>query len=98
MMVFVAVCGMVTVDSAYSEMLDQQGKLVPSIRRVNSEYIVVSMFGQSAAINTRELGEDWEELQETVVDNLDGAVTAVRETLGIEEEERNYDAFEAHIL
>lgn len=97
-MVFAAVYGFVTVDSAYSDMLDQEGKIVPSVRRVNSQYVVVSMLGKSAAIDTKQLGEDWREFSNNVVDNLDAAVKNIRETLGIEKEKINYDSFQVHLL
>lgn len=97
-MVFAAVYGFVTVDAAYSDMLDQEGKIVPSIRRVNTQYVVVSMMGKSASIDIKRLGEDWHEFSNNVVDNLDAAVKNIRETLGIEKEKINYDSFQVHLL
>lgn len=41
------------------------------------------MFGKTASINTTELAEDWNEINNTVTAKLDTAVGNIREFLGI---------------
>lgn len=97
-LVFAAVYGFTAVDEAYSDMMDQTGKVSPHVRRVNSEYVTLSMFGQTAAINTKELKENWGEINKTVTANLDLAVSEIQEFLGIEEPEPDYSVFHTEIL
>ncbi|WP_027399352.1 hypothetical protein [Anaerovorax odorimutans] len=97
-LVFMSVLSVVTVDSAYSDMLDQEGKLIPNVKRLNTNYLSISMFGKSEEINIKELEENWNKISTIVVSNLDSFVTNVRKTFGIEKEEINYDAFKPQLL
>jgi ABC-type Na+ efflux pump permease subunit len=99
-LVFAAVYGFTAVDEAYSDMMDREGKVSLHIRRVNSEYVTLSIFGQTAAVNTKELKEDWEDFSDTVTAGLDRAVGHIHTFLGIEdqEKERDYAVFKTEIL
>lgn len=97
-LVILAVFGFTAVDEAYSDMMDQQGKITLNVRRVNSDYLTISIFGQSAAINIQELQDNWNEVSEKVTGGLDNAVGEIREFLGIEEYEPDYTTFNTEIL
>ncbi|HWQ80472.1 MAG TPA: hypothetical protein VN381_16715 [Anaerovoracaceae bacterium] len=97
-LVFAAVYCFTAVDEAYSDMMDREGKVALHIRRVNSEYVTLSMFGQTAAVNTKELKADWEDFSDTVRSGLDDAVGHVRTFLGIAEPEQDYSVFKTEIL
>ncbi len=97
-LVFAAVYGFVAVDEAYSDMMDQPGKVALHVRRVNPEYVTFSMFGQTAAVNTRELKEDWREFSDTVTVGLDRAVLGIQGFLGIEQQPPDYSVFKTEIL
>jgi hypothetical protein len=97
-LVFTAVCGIVAVDEAYSDMMDQEGKIVPQAVRVDEDLVSFSMFGQTAVINVTELENDWNGVSIKVADRLDTAVTHIQSFLGIKEEERDYSVFHTQIL
>lgn len=97
-LVFAAVYGFTAVDEAYSDMMDQTGKVALHVRRVNSDYVSLSIFGQTAAINTSDLKEDWREFSHTVTANLDQAVLGIQNILGMQEPERDYSVFKTEIL
>ncbi|MEL7655957.1 MAG: hypothetical protein AAGU75_08620 [Bacillota bacterium] len=97
-LVFASVYGFTAVDEAYSDMMDRAGMVSLHVRRVNSEYVTFSMFGQTAAINTKELKENWGALSNTVTGNLDIAVAEIQDFLGIQEPERDYSVFNTEIL
>lgn len=97
-LVFAAVYGITAVDEAYSDMMDKEGKIALHVRRVNSDYVTFSMFGQTAAVNTTELKQNWSNFSNTVTANLDEAVGTIRVFLGIVEPERDYTVFKTEIL
>lgn len=97
-LVILAVYGFVTVDESYSDMLDKDGHVGLNVRRVNSEYVTISIFGKTGAINTRELREDWGQFSDAVVSRLEGVTDRVKSTLGIKEEERDYNVFKLQML
>lgn len=97
-LVFTAVYGITAVDEAYSDMMDKEGKIALHVRRVNSDYVTFSMFGQTAAVNTTELKQNWSNFSNTITANLDEAVGTVRVFLGIVEPERDYTVFKTEIL
>lgn len=97
-LVYAAVYGIIAVDESYSDMMDQDGKIAPHVRRVNSDYVTFSMFGQTAAVNTTKLNEDWGDFSNTVTSGLDVAVVHIQDFLGIEEPERDYSVFKTQIL
>lgn len=97
-LVFAAVYGITAVDEAYSDMMDQEGKIAPHIRRVNSDYVTFSMFGQTAAVNTKELKHDWSDFSNRITANLDDAVVNIQDFFGIKEPERDYSVFKTEIL
>ena len=97
-LVFLAVHGFTAVDEAYSDMMDQEGKVALNVRRVNSEYVTVSIFGQSAEVNIKEMKEDWSAFSRKVTKGLDHTVAEIRDLLGIEEPERDYSVFNTEIL
>lgn len=98
MLVFFAVYGIVSVDRAYSDMMDRDGLLTPQIRRVNSDYVSLSMFGETVSVNKTELAADWEDITRTVTAKLDTAVLRTREFLGIQEDQIDYSVFKTQIL
>ena len=97
-LVFMAVYGIITVDQSYSDMMDQDGKIAPEIRRVNPDYVSFFFFFKTAEVNTTELSEDWRELSSRVTEGLDVLVVQIRDFLGIREEERDYSVFNTQIL
>jgi cytolysin (calcineurin-like family phosphatase) len=97
-LVFAAVYGFTAVDEAYSDMMDREGKVGLHVRRVNSEYVTLSIFGQTVALNTKEMKEDWEEFSDTVRSGLDSASGRIRTFLGVKEEERDYTVFKTEIM
>jgi len=97
-LVFAAVFGITAVDESYSDMMDQEGKIRPSVRRVNSDYVTFSMFGQTAAVNITDLKNDWRAISSRVTSGLDVAVVEIRDFLGIKEPERDYSVFKTEIL
>ncbi|HVI42885.1 MAG TPA: hypothetical protein VM577_19950, partial [Anaerovoracaceae bacterium] len=97
-LVFAAVYGFTAVDEAYSDMMDQEGKIALHVRRVNSEYVTFSMFGQTAAVNTKELKGNWNEFSSTVTADLDQAVVHIQDFLGIEQTKLDYSVFKTEIL
>jgi hypothetical protein len=97
-LVFTAVIGFTAVDEAYSDMMDQEGQVSLHVRRVNDEYVTFSIFGQTAAVNTRKLSEDWDGFSDNVTAELDHAVVHIRRFLGIVEPERDYAVFKTRIL
>jgi hypothetical protein len=97
-LVFAAVYGFTAVDEAYSDMMDQDGKIAPDIRRVNSDIVTFSMFGQTAVVNTTKLETDWCVFSGRVTVGLDAAVVHIQDFLGIEEPERDYSVFKTEIL
>ncbi len=97
-LVFAAVYGFVAVDDAYSNMMDQPGQVALHVRRVNTEYVTVSMFGQSKAINTKKIHEEWTNFSKEVTSRLDVAVLEIRDFLGMVEMERDYSVFKTDIL
>lgn len=97
-LVFSAVYGITAVDEAYSDMMDRDGMITPHVRRVNSDYVMFSMFGQTAKVNMTELGEDWIIFRNRVTAGLDVAVVRIQDFLGIEEPERDYSVFKTEIL
>ena len=97
-LVFGAVYGITAVDEAYSDMMDREGKIALHVRRVNSEYVTFSMFGQSGSVNIKELNENWRDLRNTVVGGLDLAVADIQDFLGIKEPVRDYTVFKTEIL
>ncbi len=98
LLVFAAVYGITAVDEAYSDMMDREGKIALRVRRVNTEYVTFSMFGQTAAVNTKELKESWRDINIRVTTGLDTAVADIRDFLGIEEPVRDYSVFKTEIL
>lgn len=96
--VFAAVYGFTAVDEAYSDMMDQEGQLALHVRRVNYDYVTFSMFGQTAALNTKKMKEDWDDLSNTVTAGLDAAVGHIQQFFGIAEPERDYSVFKTEIL
>jgi len=97
-LVFSAVCGIISVDEAYSDMLDQEGMIAPNAVRVDEDLVSFSMFGQTAVINVTKLENDWYDVSTKVASRLDTAVTHIQTFLGIEEEERDYSVFHTQIL
>ena len=97
-LVFAAVYGITAVDEAYSDMMDREGKIALHVRRVNSEYVTLSMFGQAASVNTKELAENWGKFSDNVTADLDHAVANIQEFLDIKEPERDYSVFQTEIL
>ena len=97
-LVFAAVYGITAVDEAYSDMMDREGKISLHIRRVNSEYVTFSMFGQTGAVNTKELKEGWKDFSNTVIAGLDETVVNIQDFLDIEEPVRDYSVFKTEIL
>lgn len=97
-LVFAAVYGFTAVDDAYSDMMDREGKVGLHVRRVNTEYVTLSIFGQTAVLNTKEMKEDWEDFSDMVRSGLDSAVGRVHTLLGIKEQERDYTVFKTEIL
>lgn len=97
-LVFASVYGFTAVDEAYSDMMDQDGKIAPDIRRVNSDIMTFSMFGQTTEVNTTKLEEDWSGFSGRVTVALDTAVDKIQNFLGIEEPERDYSVFKTEIL
>jgi len=93
LMVFFAVYSFIAVDESFSDMLDMDGQVGLDVRRVNSDYITLSIFGKTADINTRELSENWGQFSNNVVDELETFTASIRESLGIEEPERDYSVF-----
>lgn len=98
LLVFTAVYGITAVDEAYSDMMDREGKVALRVRRVNSEYVTISMLGQTAAVNTKEVKEDWRQFSQTVVAGLDETAAGIQDFLGIEEPLRDYSVFQTEIL
>jgi hypothetical protein len=96
--VFTAVIGFTAVDEAYSDMMDQEGQISLHVRRVNEEYVTFSMFGQTAALNTRELKDNWAGLSGQVTEDLDHMVIHIRHFLGIVEPKRDYTVFKTEML
>jgi muconolactone delta-isomerase len=97
-MVFAAVYGFTAVDEAYSDTMDQTGKVALNVRRVNSDYITLSIFGQTAAINIKELHDGWDDISNTVTASLDHAVSGVQDFLRIDNPKRDYSVFKTEIL
>ncbi|MDD3168598.1 MAG: hypothetical protein PHC91_03920 [Eubacteriales bacterium] len=97
-LVFAAVYGFTAVDEAYSDMMDQEGRISLHVRRVNSEYVTFSMFGQTAEVNIKQLKENWSAFSNRVILGLDQTVVRVQGLLGIEEPERDYSVFNTEIL
>lgn len=97
-LVFAAVYGFTAVDEAYSDMMDREGMISLHVRRVNSEYVTLSMFGQTAAVNIRELKDRWGGFSDKVTGGLDQTVSGIQGFLGIEEPERDYSVFNTEIL
>lgn len=97
-LVFAAVYGLSAVDAAYSDLLDDDGQVGLSVRRVNSDYVTLSLFGKTAAVNTKELGDNWADFSSKVVAGLESFTSGTREFLGIEEEERDYSVFHTELL
>jgi len=97
-LVFAAVYGFTAVDEAYSEMMDQTGQISLHVRRVNSDYVTFSMFGQTLAVNTKDLEQKWENVNRVVTANLDIAVSEIQDFLGMEEPKRDYTVFKTEIL
>ena len=97
-LVFAAVYGFTAVDEAYSDMMDQEGKISLHVRRVNTEYVTLSMFGQTVAVNIKELKEGWVEFSNKVAAGLDRTAVNVQGFLGIQEPERDYSVFKTEIL
>jgi hypothetical protein len=97
-LVFAAVYGITAVDEAYSDMMDQDGKIAPHVRRVNSDFVTFSILGQTAEVNTTKLGEDWADFSNTVASRLDVAVVHIQDFLGIQVPERDYSVFKTQIL
>lgn len=97
-LVFFSVFGFTAVDNAYSDMMDQDGQVRLQIRRVNSEFISLSIFGKTKAINTKELGDDWDQISQKVVSGLEVATNSIRDLIGAEEPERDYSVFHLQIL
>lgn len=98
LLVFAAVYGITAVDEAYSDMMDREGKISLHVRRVNSEYVTFSIFGQTAAVNTKELKENWKSFSDNVTGGLDVAVADIQDFLGIKEPVRDYSVFKTEIL
>jgi len=97
-LVFAAVYGFTAVDEAYSDMMDQEGKISLHVRRVNTEYVTLSMFGQTVAVNIKELKEGWVDFSNKVTAGLDRTAVNVQGFLGIQEPERDYSVFKTEIL
>ena len=97
-LVFTAVYGIIAVDEAYSDMMDQEGKIVPQAVRIDEDFVSFSMFGQTAMIDVTQLENDWYGISVKVASNLDHAVANIRDFLGIKEEERDYSVFHTQIL
>ncbi len=97
-LVFAAVYGFTAVDEAYSDMMDQEGRISLHIRRVNSEYVTFSMFGQTVAVNIKEIKEGWVDFSNTVTAGLEQTTSNVQGFLGIQEPERDYSVFKTEIL
>lgn len=97
-LVFLSVFAFTAVDEAYSHMMDQPGKLSLNIRRVNSEYISISIFGQSAAVNIKKLQDDWSEFSNNVTLGLDNTVSEIRDLFGINKYEPDYSTFQTEML
>ncbi len=87
LLVFAGTAGVLKVDQAYSDMMDQEGMLGLSVRRVDEENLRVSVFGRTEEINAAEVAESWKDVQENVTAALDSAASGVRELLGISGEE-----------
>jgi len=98
MLVILAVYGFTAVDNAYSDMMDQDGQVRLQVRRINSEYISLSIFGKSKSVNTKELAEDWNGFSQKVVGGLEVATESIRGALGVEEPEMDYSVFHTQIL
>ena len=97
-MVFAAVYGFTAVDEAYSDMMDQTGKVALNVRRVNSDYITLSIFGQTAEINMKKLHDEWNGINNTVTASLDHAVVGIQDFLGMDNPQRDYSVFKTEIL
>lgn len=96
-LVLLSVFGFTAVDEAYSHMMDQPGKISLNIRRVNSDYVTISIFGQSTAINIKELQDDWNEFSNNVTTGLDNTVGEIQELFGLKPEP-DYSAFKTEML
>lgn len=96
-MVNLAIYGFVAVDSAYSDMLDLDGRIGLKMQKIDEDYVAMSMFGKTATINTTQLGEKWNEFSNTVVAGLDSASSNIRQFIGAEEE-KDYSVFNLQLL
>ena len=97
-LVLLTVFGFTAVDEAYSNMMDQQGKLSLNIRKVNSDYVTISIFGQSASVNIKELQDDWSGFSDNVTVGLDNIVGEIQGLIGLEKHEPDYSTFKTEIL
>lgn len=96
--VYFLITGLITVDRAYSDMLDLQGRIAPEIRRVDEDHVHYAILGQTISINTTELTESWVAFRDGVVDKLEFATTEIRSFIGAKEIERDYSVFQLQML
>ena len=52
---FFFIVGLCSGDLGYSEMMGEEGKIIPSLRRIDEETIAVSAFGTSIFLNTEQM-------------------------------------------
>lgn len=52
--VLVLVFGLLAVDRGYSDMMDEKGRITPTVRRTDDETVVVSVFGMDIHVNTED--------------------------------------------
>lgn len=97
-LVYFLISGLVTVDRAYSDMLDRPGRISPEVRRVDQDHVHYSLFGQSISINTTEVSTNWVAFRDSVVDKLEIATFEIRTLIGAKEIERDYSVFQLQML
>lgn len=95
LLVFAGTVGILKVDAAYSDMMDQEGILGLTVRRVDEENIRISALGMSEKVNMEEVitetEESWTQVQETVVSALDSFSASARHLLGLSDLPKQQD-------
>lgn len=58
----IMVISICTVDTAYSDMMNKESLIAPTIEKTNNNYIVFTMFGKSANLNINEVKDTYNEI------------------------------------
>lgn len=81
MLIIVAVCALIQVDTAYEDMMMREGKLSLQVRRMDERHLMVGFWGKEWVVNTENFYQTIEQFQDQTREALQGFAEKTQEFL-----------------